>query len=116
MAVNVNAGQVQPIKLALTTGKKKTPISAFPLTRKVLQLLDRKTLAVLDTVDSDITPAAFFSTRTQQTVKGVLIHLLELELHNSGLTVQEDLVARLTLYDVNFPAGVEWKQFSLNSR
>lgn len=116
MAVNVYAGQVQPIKLALTTGKNKTPITAFPLTRIVLQILDRVTFAVLDTVDSNITPAAFFSTRTQQTVKGVLVHLLELELHNSSLTVQEDLVARLTLYDVANPAGITWKQFALNSR
>lgn len=116
MAVNVYAGQVQPIQFALTTGKNKTPITAFALTRVVIQLLDRVTFAVLDTVDSDITPTAFFWTRTQKTVKGVLVYLLELELHNSSLTLQEDLVARLTLYDIVNPAGVSWKQFALNSR
>ena len=116
MAVNVYAGQVQPIQFALTTGKNKTPIDAFALTRVKLQVLDRVTFAVLDTVDSSVDPNVFFWTRTQQTVKGVLVFLLEMELQDSSLTVQEDLVARLTLYDPANPAGISWKQFALNSR
>ena len=116
MAVNVYTGQTQPIKLALTTGKNKTPITAFPLTRVKLQLLDRITLAVLNTIDSSVDSDVFFWTRTQQTVKGVLVYLLELELHDSSLTIQDDLMARLTLYDLARPAGISWKQFALNSR
>jgi len=116
MAVNVYVGQTQPIQFALTTGKNKTPITAFPLTRVILQLLDRVTMAVLDTVDSSIHSDVFFWTRTQVTVKGVSVHLLEMELQDSSLTIQEDLVARLTLYDPANPAGISWKQFALNSR
>lgn len=118
MAVNVVQGISDPIKLALTTGKNKTPIDAAPLTRMRLQLLDRKTLAVLNTIDSSVDANVFFNLRTQQTVKGVLVFLLEMELHavGLGLVEQEDLIARLTLYDGSFPAGIPWKQFSLNSR
>jgi hypothetical protein len=118
MAVNVNVGIPDPIQFALTTGKNKTPISAAPLTREKLELLDRKTLAVLNTVDSSVDANVFFTLRTQQTVKGVLVYLLEMELHDAALSlvVQEDLIARLTLYDGSNPLGLPWKQFALNSR
>jgi len=117
MAINVNAGILQPIQLALTTGKSKTPIDAAALTRVVLVLLNRKTLTVLHTIDSSVTSNVFFWTRTSQVVKGVPnIFLLELELHNQSLTIQEDMIARLTLYDNPNPLGLAWKQFSLNSR
>lgn len=116
MAVNVVQGSPDPIKLALSSGKNKTPVDAFNLTRAKLELLNRTTLALLDTVDSSVDPNVFFWQRTQQTVKGVLVYLLELELHSSGLTIQEDLIARLTLYDGSHPAGIAWKQFALNSR
>jgi hypothetical protein len=117
MAVNAYAGQVQPIQLVLTSGKNKTPVSAQPLTRVKLELFNRETMTLLDTVDSDVTPTAFFWTRTSQTVKGAAdIYLLELELQSTGITVQEDLVARITLYDVANPTGISWKQFTLNSR
>lgn len=118
MAVNVTQGITDPIKLALTTGKNKTPIDAAPLTRMRLDLLDRKTLAVLNALDSTVDANVFFNLRTQVTVKGVLVFLLELELHAVALALvkQEDLIARLTLYDGANPAGLPWKQFALNSR
>lgn len=116
MAVNVFAGLLDPIKFAITTGKDKTPIDAFPLTKVSLILLNRKSLTVLHTLVSDVDADVFFWTRTQQTVKGVLVFLLELELHASSLTIEEDMVARLTLYDVANPLGLPWKQFALNSR
>lgn len=118
MAVNVYAGLLDPIKFALTTGRNKTPIDAAPLTRVKLQLLDRETLAVLNTIDSSVDPDIFFTARTQVTVKGVLVFLLEMELHFASLNlpVQENLIARLTLYDGANPLGIPWKQFALNSR
>jgi len=118
MAVNVVQGIPDPIKFALSTGKNKTPIDAAPLTREKLELLNRKTLAVLNTIDSTVDPNVFFTTRTQATVKGILVFLLELELHDAGLALvkQEDLIARLTLYDGGNPLGLPWKQFALNSR
>ncbi len=117
MAVNVYAGIEQPIKLALTSGKDKDPVSAEPLTRVVLALLNRTTLAVLITLDSSVDSDVFFWDRTSQVVKGVAdIYLLELELHDSSLPVQENLMARLTLYDAENPDGIAWKQFALNSR
>lgn len=116
MAVNVYAGIPDPIKLCLTIGRRKVPISAQPLTRVRLQLLDRDTYTLLHTLDSSVDADVFYWTRTERTVKGVDVYLLELELHDSSLTVQEDLLARLTLYDAVNPLGLPWKQFSLNSR
>jgi len=118
MGVNVVQGITDPIKLVLTTGKDKTPIDAAPLTRMKLELLDRETLAVLNTVDSSVDANVFFNLRTQQTVKGVLVFLLEMELDGVGLALvkQENLMARLTLYDGLNPNGLPWKQFALNSR
>jgi len=118
MAVNVYQGIPDPIKFALTTGKNKTPIDAAPLTRERLQLLNRKTLAVVNTIDSSVDSDVFFTTRTQATVKGITVFLLELELHAVALALvkQEDMVARLTLYDGSNPLGLPWKQFALNSR
>jgi len=117
MAVNVFVGQPQPIQLALTTGRDKAPISAAPLTRARIQLFDRSTNALLHTSDSDTDSNVFFFTRTEVTVKGIPnIHLLEIELHDRSLPIQEDLVARLTLYDGTHPLGITWKQFALNSR
>lgn len=117
MAVNVNAGVLQPIQFALTTGKNKTPISAENLTRVKLVLLNRSTLFVLHTLDSNTTPGIFFWNRTSQTVKGIVdIFLLEMELEDQSLVIQDDMIARLTLYDVINPAGLSWKQFALNSR
>lgn len=117
MAVNVFVGQPQPIQLALTTGRNKSPISAAPLTRARIQLFDRVSNALLHTSDSNTDPNVFFFTRTEVTVKGVPnIHLLEIELHDEGVPIQEDLVARLTLYDATHPMGITWKQFALNSR
>jgi len=117
MAVNVFAGQPQPIQLALTTGKNKAPISAQPLTRERIQLFDRVTNALLHTSDSNTDPNVFFTGRTEVTVKGVPnIFLLEIELHNEGVPIKEDMVARLTLYDGAHPLGISWKQFALNSR
>lgn len=117
MAVNVFAGQPQPIQLALTTGKNKTPISADPLTREKIQLFDRVTNALLHTSDSDVDPNVFFTMRTETTVKGIPnIFLLEIELHNEGVPIKEDMIARLTLYDGTHPLGINWKQFALNSR
>lgn len=119
MAVIVTQGILDPIQFALTTGLDKTPISAAPLTREVLELLNRKTKTVLHTIDSTIDTDVFFTLRTEQTVKGVPnIHLLEIELHDAALalTVQENMIARLTLYDGLNPNGLPWKQFSLHSR
>jgi hypothetical protein len=116
MAVNVYAGLQDPIKLVLTTGKEKTPISALALSRVVLDLLDRENEIVLHTIDSLVDVNVFFTNRTEQTIKGVSVFLLEMELHGLGLTVQEDLIARLTVYDSNNPGGLPWKQFALNSR
>ncbi len=117
MAVNVFAGQIQPIQFALTTGRNKTPIDASPLTRVRLQLFDRDTDALLATLDSNTDPNVFFWTRTKTTVKGIIdIFLLELELGNEGLIIQEDLIARLTIYDGLNPLGITWKTFALNSR
>lgn len=118
MGVNVVQGITDPIKLVLTTGKDKTPIDAAPLTRMRLDLLDRKTLAVLNALDSSVDSDVFFNLRTQQTVKGVLVFLLELELDAVALNLvkQENLIARLTLYDGANPNGLPWKQFALNSR
>lgn len=116
MAVNVYATVLDPIKFALTTGKNKTPISAAPLSRVKLELLDRATDLVVDTVDSSIDSDVFFWDRTEETVKGVSVFLLEMELHNSSLTIKEDMIARLTIYDGANPLGLPWKQFALNSR
>jgi len=116
MAVNVYAGQLQVIQFALTAGKDKDPVDASPLSRVKLELFNRDNFTLLATVDSQVDAGVFFWVRTQTTVKGVLIWLLEMELHNEGLPIQEDMVARLTLYDGNFPLGVSWKQFALNSR
>lgn len=116
MAVNVYAGLQDPIKFALTTGKNKAPIDASPLTKVILELLDRSTLQVLHTLDSSVDADVFFWDRTEETVKGVAVYLLELELHASSLTVQEDLIARLTIFDGLNPLGLPWKQFALNSR
>jgi len=117
MAVTVTAGIQDPIQLALTSGREKTPVDASPLNRVKLVLLDRTTLATLLTLDSSVDLNIFYWNRTVQTVKGVpAIYLLELELHDSGLPVQENLLARLTLYDGDNPLGISWKQFSLNSR
>jgi len=117
MAVNVYAGLQDPIKFALTIGKDKTPIDAAPLNRVTMDILDRSTLATLVALDSNVDPNVFFWGRTVITVKGVpSIYLLELELHNSGIPIQENLMARLTLYDGANPLGLPWKQFALNSR
>jgi len=117
MAVKVTTGVLQPIKLALTIGKNKTPIDAAPLNRVTMDILDRDTLAVLVALDSNVDANVFFWGRTVTTVKGVpSIYLLELELHNSGLPIQENLIARLTLYDAATPLGTAWKQFAINSR
>ena len=117
MAVNVYAGQVQPIKFALTSGREKTPVNAEDLSRVKLELLDRNTLQLLATVDSSVDVDVFYWSRTIQTVKGVPdIFLLEMELQDSNLPIQEDMMARLTLYDANNPLGISWKQFALNSR
>ncbi len=116
MAVNVYAGQIQPIMLALTIGPRKIPIDAFPLTRAKIEIFDRDTMTSLGVVDSSVDVDVFYWQRTQQTVKGVLVYLLELELQDEGFPIQEDLVARLTLYDGNNPLGISWKQFALNSR
>lgn len=118
MAVIVNAGIQDPIKLALTIGPNKTPIDAAPLNKVVLTLVDRDTQAVLLILDSNVVnPGVFFWGRTVITVKGVPdIYLLELELHNSGLPIAENLLARLTLYDAANPLGIAWKQFAINSR
>ena len=117
MAVNTYAGQPQPIKFALTTGRRKIPISALNINRATLQIFDRDTLVRLAILDSAIDADTFYWNRTVRTVKGVpFVYLLEMELHNSGLPVQEDLIARLTIYDGANPLGISWKQFSLNSR
>lgn len=117
MAVNVYAGIQDPIKFALTSGKDKAPVDAAPLNRVKLDLLDRTTLATLATLDSTADANVFYWSRTKRTIKGVPdIYLLELELHNSSLPVQENLIARLTLYDAVNPGGIVWKQFALNSR
>lgn len=116
MAVNTVAGIQSPIQMALTTGPLKTPLDAAPLTRVRLQLFDRQTAGLLETLDSDVTANIFFWTRTQKTVKGVLVFILEMELHATGIIIQDDLIARLTLYDGPHPNGIEWKQFALNSR
>ena len=117
MAANVFAGQVQPIQFALTTGRNKAPVDAAPLTRVRINLLDRETVISLASADSNVDPNVFFWTRTSTTVKGIPdIFLLELELQDSGIPIQEDLIARLTLYDGLNPLGITWKQFALNSR
>lgn len=117
MAVNVYAGILDPIKLALTTGRNKTPIDAAPLNRVKLDILDRDTLTTLLTLDSQVDFGIFHWNRTRITVKGIPdIYLLELELQDSGLPVQENLIARLTLYDGANPLGIAWKQFAINSR
>ncbi len=119
MAVNVVQGISDPIKFVLTSGLLKTPISAAPSTRQTLALLNRITLVQLNFLDSDVDSDVFFNDRTSQTVKGVPnIFLLELELHAAALNLvkQEDLIARLTIFDSANPAGLPWKQFTLNSR
>lgn len=117
MALNVYNGIPDPIQIALTTGRNKTPIDAAPLNRVRLELLNRDTLASVAVVDSSVDFNVFFWNRTRQTVKGVPdIYLLEMELHNEGLPVGENWLARLTTYDGANPLGIPWKQFALNVR
>lgn len=119
MGVNVIQGIPDPIKFVLTSGVDKTPVSAFPSTRQTLELLDRLSLTQLNFLDSAVDSDVFFNQRTQQTVKGIPnIFLLELELHDAALALvkQEDLIARLTIFDGTNPLGLPWKQFALNSR
>lgn len=116
MAINVYTGQVQPIKLALTVGKDKDPLDAAPLNKVKLDILDRDTLAVTASLISDVDANVFFWNRTQIEVKGVLVWLLELELHASSIPLGENYIARLTLYDGLNPLGITWKQFAINVR
>lgn len=117
MAINVYNGQLQPIKLALTIGKDKVPIDAAPLNRVRLQLFSRDPTTLVATLDSQTDPGVFFWNRIRMTVKGVPdIYLLELELHDQGLPIGENYIARLTLYDGANPLGVSWKQFAINVR
>lgn len=117
MAVNVYTGSLDPIKLALTIGRDKTPIDAAPLNRVKLELINRVSNTVSATVDSNVDFGVFFWNRTRITVKGVPdIYLLEMELQDEGLPIGENFIARLTLYDGANPLGIPWKQFALNSR
>jgi hypothetical protein len=116
MAVNVYTGQAQPIQLALTAGKDKDPVDAAPLNKVTLDILDRETLAVVTALDSSVDANVFFWNRTQILVKGVLVWLLELELHASSIPLGENYIARLTLYDGLNPLGITWKQFAMNVR
>lgn len=117
MAVNVYNGILDPIKLALTTGRDKTPIDAAPLNRVRLELYSRNPTTLVATVDSNVDFGVFFWNRTRITVKGVPdIYLLEMELQDEGLPVGENYIARLTLYDGANPLGLAWKQFAMNVR